>query len=42
VDALAFGFQHAGDWVLGEPVDLQVRVHAAQLAGDRHVALCMP
>ena len=39
VDALALRLQHPGDRVLGEPVDLQVRVQAAQLAGDRHVAL---
>ncbi len=39
VDALALGLEHPGDRVLGEPVDLQVRVQAAQLAGDRHVAL---
>ena len=39
MDALALGLQHPRDRVLGEPVDLQVRVQAAQLAGDRHVAL---
>ena len=39
VDALALCLEHSGDGVLGEPVDLQVRLQAAQLAGDRHVAL---
>ena len=42
VDALALGLEHPGDGVLGEPVDLQVGVQRAQLAGDRHVALGVP
>ena len=32
-------FEHARDRVLGEPVDLEVGLQAAQLARDRHVAL---
>ena len=39
VDALALALEHPGDRVLGEPVDLQVRLQPAQLAGDRDVAL---
>ena len=39
VDALALGLQHPGDRVLGEPVDLQVRLQPPHLAGDRDVAL---
>ena len=39
VDALALPLEHPGDRVLGEPVDLQVGFQAAQLAGDRDVAL---
>jgi hypothetical protein len=35
MDALAFGLQHAGDRILGEPVDLQLRVQAA---GSRAIA----
>ena len=38
VDALALGLEHAGDRVLGEPVDVEVRVQPAQLLGDRDVA----
>jgi hypothetical protein len=38
-DALAALFQHPGDRVLGEPVDLQVGVQLAQFVGDRHVPL---
>jgi hypothetical protein len=30
MDALTGRFQHAGDWVLGEPVDLQVGMQLAQ------------
>ena len=39
VDALAALFQHPGDRMLGEPVDLQVGVQLAQLVRDRRVAL---
>src|SRR5690348_17092810 len=39
VDPLALGLEHAGDRVLGEPVDLQVGMQAAELSGDRSVAL---
>ncbi len=39
VDSLALGLQHSCDWVLGEPVDLQIWLQFAQLTGDRNVAL---
>ena len=39
VNALAARFQHPGDRMLGEPVDLKTRMQLAQLAGDRHVPL---
>ena len=39
VDALALALQHPRDGILGEPVDLEVGLQPAQLAGDRHVAL---
>ena len=37
VDPLTALFQHLGDRMLGEPVDLQAGMQLAQLAGDRHV-----
>ena len=39
MDALALRLEHSGDWILGEPVDLQVGVQAAQLPGDRDITL---
>ena len=39
VDALALTLEHPGHRVLGEPVDLQVRLEPAELAGDRDVTL---
>ena len=39
MDPLAARLEHAGDRVLGQPVDLEVRVQLAQLVGDRHVPL---
>ncbi len=41
MNALAGFFQEGGDRVLGQPVDLEVRMKAAQLARDRHVAARM-
>ena len=38
VHPLAGVVERPGDRVLGQPVDLQVRVQLAQLVGDRHVA----
>ena len=38
VDALAGGLERRGHRVLGEPVDLEVGMQVAQLAGDRDVA----
>jgi hypothetical protein len=38
VDRLAARLEHAGDRVLGQPVDLQVGMQGAQLARDGHVA----
>src|SRR6516165_5174532 len=42
VDALAAGLEYLGDGVLYQPVDLEVGMQAAQLAGDGDVALGMP
>ena len=42
VDPLAARLEHRRDRVLGEPVDLEVRVELAQLVGDRDVALGVP
>jgi hypothetical protein len=39
MDPLAARLEHRRDRVLGEPVDLEVRVQAAELAGDRDVPL---
>ena len=39
VDAFAAGLEHFGDGVLGQPVDLEVGPQAAQLVGNRHIAL---
>jgi hypothetical protein len=42
MDTLALSRKDPGDRVLGEPVDLQIRVQGAQLARDRNVALGVP
>ena len=39
VDALTVRLEHRGDGMLREPVDLEIGMEAAQLVGDRHVAL---
>ena len=39
MDPLPVRLEDPGDRILGEPVDLEVRVHPAQLPGDRDVAL---
>ena len=39
MDALALALQNLGHGVLGQPVDLEVRVELAELAGDRDVSL---
>ena len=38
VDVLAFGVQHGGDRVLGQPVDLESGAEPLQFPGDGHVA----
>jgi len=42
MDALPFGLEDHRDGVLREPVDLEVGMERAQLAGDRHVPPRMP
>ncbi len=42
MDVLALGLQHARDRILREPVDLEIGMQAAKLAGDRHVAAHVP
>ena len=39
MDAFALALEHARDWILGQPVDLDPVHELAQLARDRHVAL---
>ena len=41
MDPLAVRLEHGRDRVLGEPVDLEVRVQLPELGGDRDVALGM-
>ena len=41
VDVLAFGFEHGGDGMLGQPVDLDVGTEPLELMGDGHVAPSM-
>ena len=38
VDVLAFGVQHGGHRVLGQPVDLEIGAEPLQFLGDGHVA----
>src|SRR5262245_29075629 len=42
VDALVLLREHARDRVLGEPVDLELGLEAAQLAGNRDIAPGVP
>ena len=39
MDALAMRLEDPGDRILGEPIDLEVRLEGAQFGGDCHVAL---
>ena len=39
VDALAARLEHGRDGMLGEPVDLEIRMQLAKLLGDRCVTL---
>ena len=41
MDPLATCLEHRRDRMLGEPVDLEIRVELAQLIGDRDVAPCV-
>src|SRR6185295_18329103 len=39
MDALALPFEHPGNRILGEPIDLEVWLEPPQLTGDRDVTL---